>query len=132
MKKEFSLKENESQGVFLNETLQFSENALIDLLKDKSLVGKPLLCIEEVVTNIVNHSPKAHHGRVIIEIKLLPVHTLVIEIKDQGEPFDISKFFKRKKEGEIGGVGILLIRSIMDIEYQYVDGWNCVLLKKQY
>ena len=132
MKKEFSLNNDASKQNFLNETLQFSENALLNLLKHESLVAKPLLCIEEVITNIVNHSPKAQQGTVTIEIVLLKEHTLFIEIKDQGEKFDVSKFFKIKKENEIGGVGILLIRSLMDIEYQYTDGWNIVRLKKQY
>jgi serine/threonine-protein kinase RsbW len=99
-------------------------------------ISAVVLAMDEMCSNLMIH---AHHCNPDHIIELL-VHTdtgkIVFEILDDGEIFDINQFStpdlpnlvqdKRK-----GGLGIRLVRSIMDgVEYFNRDGKNvCRLVK---
>ena len=94
------------------------------------------LAVEEVCANLIIHS----HGcnptdQIHLEIKDSE-EKLIVEISDQGEAFnlleyempDIKKVLVEKRKG---GLGIILVRKIMDeIEFESKDGVNtCRLIK---
>ena len=95
------------------------------------------LAVEEVCANLIIHS----HGcnamdQIQLEIKNLK-ERLIFEISDQGAAFNILEYKtpevrKVMVEKRKGGLGIILVRKIMDeIEFESENGKNvCRLIKK--
>lgn len=95
------------------------------------------LAVEEAVVNVINYAyPKGTEGDIEINITNSPIPDLsesstevIFTIIDQGVPFDPTTHDEADttselEERQIGGLGIHLIRNIMDrVEYQR-DG-NC-------
>lgn len=132
MKKQFSLDQYASQQAFLKDALAYSEKSLHQLFDPSQEIAKPLLCIEEVLTNIINHSNIAESGRIIIAFHLDLNRSLVIEIQDEGERFDLSEYPMNAPQKDIGGAGIRLIRSFMHVSYHQRNGWNVVRLTEKF
>ena len=95
------------------------------------------LAVEEVCTNLIIHSHASNPKEVIyLEVKELG-KKLAIEITDKGDAFnlleyevpDLKKVIEEKRKG---GIGILLVKKIMDeIEFESKNGKNtCRLIKK--
>jgi serine/threonine-protein kinase RsbW len=94
------------------------------------------LAVEEVCANLIIHShgcnPKDH---IDLEVKESP-GKLIFEITDQGKAFnlldyEIPDLIKVKGEKRKGGLGIILVKKIMDeIEFESTKGTNtCRLIK---
>ena len=94
------------------------------------------LAVEEVCTNLIIHSHASNPKEVIyLEVKELE-KKLAIEITDKGDAFnlleyevpDLKKVIEEKRKG---GIGILLVKKIMDeIEFESKNGKNtCRLIK---
>lgn len=96
-----------------------------------SIVFPVKLTIEELFTNLVRHNSG---GKSHIAISLDTRDSkLIIQLRDfDVEPFDISKVDevdtdKPLDERKIGGLGIHLVKSIVDkISYEYSDRTMCV------
>ena len=95
------------------------------------------LAIEEWVANVINYAyPKGIRGHVELTAKVEDgLMTLVI--KDHGAPFDPTEHEDADVEAElqdrpIGGLGIYLVKSIMDsMTYERsADGYNILTLTK--
>ena len=95
------------------------------------------LAIEEWVANVINYAyPKGIRGHVELTAKVEDgLMTLVI--KDHGAPFDPTEHEDADVEAElqdrpIGGLGIYLVKSIMDsMSYERsADGYNILTLTK--
>ena len=95
------------------------------------------LALEEAVVNVMNYAYAADtHGNVDIEAQAND-HRLKFTISDWGIPFDPTA--KKKvdttlsvEERPIGGLGIHLIRQMMDsINYERIDGKNVLTLRKK-
>ena len=89
-----------------------------DKLSEKQ-INEIVLAADEYCANIVKHSYNFDDSREIeIELSYSPT-TVIVEVRDDGPPFDLAKFKispaetpkKRKKNG---GWGIALIKSIAD------------------
>ncbi len=102
----------------------------------------PQLCmsinlgLEEAFTNIVNYAYRddAQH---IIEIDIVLEGTrIVIEITDDGQPYDPTKaddpdIDLPAADRPVGGLGIFLIRKIMDaVQYKRTGNKNQLILTK--
>ena len=94
------------------------------------------LAVEEVCTNLIIHSHASNPKEVIyLEVKELE-KKLAIEFTDKGDAFnlleyevpDLKKVIEEKRKG---GIGILLVKKIMDeIEFESKNGKNtCRLIK---
>lgn len=101
-------------------------------------LGKSLnLALEEWVANVINYAyQKGSRGHIDITAEMNE-DLLRLVIKDSGVPFDPTKHGEADVRSElenrpIGGLGIFLIRSIMDdFSYQRTeDGYNIVTLTK--
>ncbi|PKL68446.1 MAG: ATP-binding protein [Methanomicrobiales archaeon HGW-Methanomicrobiales-1] len=94
------------------------------------------LAVEEAITNVIVHGYAKGPGKIVISI-----HTTQglaeIQIEDYAPQFnpltipepDISVEIEERK---IGGLGVFLIRQVMDdIMYRYEDGKNILVLVKK-
>lgn len=95
-----------------------------------------ILAVEEVCANLIIHSHACNPKELIyLEVKELK-KKLSIEITDKGDAFnlleyevpDLKKVIEEKRKG---GIGILLVKKIMDeIEFESKNGENtCRLIK---
>ena len=95
------------------------------------------LVLEEAVSNVILY---AYSKEVQKEINLLANisdNNLIFVLTDSGKEFDPTKVpdadvTLSAEEREIGGLGIFLIRQIMNtVEYQRIDGKNVLTMRKQ-
>ena len=95
------------------------------------------LAIEEWVANVINYAyPKGIRGHVELTAKVSE-GILTLVIKDHGAPFDPTQHADVDVEAElserqIGGLGIHLVKAIMDtVNYERTaDGYNVLTLTK--
>lgn len=104
---------------------------------DPSLAMSLNLALEEAVTNVVMYAyPAGEEGDVDIVAELSD-GTLLFTISDKGIPFDPTKkedadITLGVEERQIGGLGIFLVRQLMDtVEYERKDGYNILTMKKK-
>jgi sigma-B regulation protein RsbU (phosphoserine phosphatase) len=104
---------------------------------DMGTTMKMNLAIEEAVVNVMNYAyPAGTKGEVNIEAQANDVR-LKFVITDNGMPFDPTA--KKEvdttlsaEERSIGGLGIHLVRQIMDsINYERIGGTNVLTLRKK-
>ncbi|MBO4635473.1 MAG: SpoIIE family protein phosphatase [Bacteroidales bacterium] len=103
---------------------------------DPALTLSLNLAIEEAVTNVILYAyPKNMEGTVDIDT-YLGKDSLVFVISDSGKPFDPTTapkvdITKPAQDRPIGGLGIHLVRNIMDrVHYEYLEGKNVLSLHK--
>ena len=95
-----------------------------------------ILAVEEAVTNVINYAYGNQEGDISLTIEQQE-KTLVFEIKDQGKAFDPTQVKEPDvtqpvSEREPGGMGLLLIRKIMDgVHYRRIQNSNVLTLTKQ-
>ncbi|MBQ6228850.1 MAG: SpoIIE family protein phosphatase [Prevotella sp.] len=105
---------------------------------DEEMVKSLNLAIEEWVANVINYAyPKGTRGHVELTAEISD-DVLTLVVKDHGIPFDPTQHEEVDVNAElndrpIGGLGIFLVRSIMDtMEYQRTpDGYNVLTLSKK-
>jgi anti-sigma regulatory factor (Ser/Thr protein kinase) len=95
------------------------------------------LALEEAVVNVMSYAyPEGTKGYVDIKAESDETYMKFI-ITDRGTPFDPTTKEEVDttlpiEERRIGGLGIFLVRKMMDaIEYEYKDGQNILTLKKK-
>ena len=116
-------------AAFIDET---AEEAGIDMAVAMSLN----LAMEEAVVNVMNYAyPAGTVGDIDIDAECADGQRTFV-ISDSGTPFDPTQAHDpdvtlQAEDRAIGGLGIFLVRQIMDhIEYQYRDGKNILSLTK--
>lgn len=95
------------------------------------------LAMEEAVVNVMKYAyPEGTHGDILVEANSSG-NELTFAISDSGIPFDPTKNATPDttldaEERPIGGLGIHLVRNLMDsVEYNYIDNKNVLTLKKK-
>jgi len=118
-------------------------NRLTDILcklcDENSICNKVLcdvsLALEEIFANIVHYAyedSEEHHVKIHIKIR---DNVLALVIKDDGKPFNpleipITNTEAPFEERKIGGLGIHLVRNLIDeLEYKQVKGKNVLTMK---
>jgi len=104
---------------------------------EKSLARQLRLAVEEAVVNAIDYAyPAGKEGE--IEIRMMSDgHTIRFQIIDSGVAFDPTAKEKADttlsvEDRRIGGLGILLVREMMDsINYEREDGKNVLTLTKK-
>ena len=104
---------------------------------NSTLTMKMTLAIEEAVVNVMNYAyPRGTKGDVTIEALSNDVR-LKFTIIDSGTPFDPTVHSDvdttlSAQDRPIGGLGIHLVRNIMDsINYERIDNLNVLTLRKK-
>ena len=95
------------------------------------------LVLEEAVVNVINYAyPKEEHQFIYLSATLHEA-TIVLILTDTGKEFDPTMapdvdITLSADEREIGGLGIFLIRQIMnEVKYERIDGKNVLTLEKK-
>ena len=134
MKKQLILKNEVSQISLLEE---FAEGIGQDLSLELGLVMNLNLVLEEAISNVILYAyPTNVSQNITIDAQKID-NSLVFIITDTGVEFDPTKAKEANinlsaEERSIGGLGIFLIRKIMDtIEYQRVGDKNTLTLTKK-
>jgi len=114
----------------------FIDEVAQDAKLDSSLAASLNLALEEAVTNVVLYAyPKGTQGTVDIT-SMLEEGTLTFTISDGGTPFDPTAapepdINASVEDRPIGGLGIYLVRNIMDsVRYEYKEGKNILSMTK--
>lgn len=97
-----------------------------------------MLAVEEIFVNISSYAyhPEVGQAEVGVDIDGDPP-TVTIRFLDQGRPFNPlekpdADITLSAQDREIGGLGILLIKKIMDqVDYTYENGKNILIIKKE-
>ena len=97
-----------------------------------------MLAVEEIFVNISSYAyhPEVGQAEVGVDIDGDPP-TVTIRFLDQGRPFNPlekpdADTTLSAQDREIGGLGILLVKKIMDqVDYAYENGKNILIIKKE-
>ena len=96
------------------------------------------LAVEECVVNVVDYAyPEDTQGDIMVDVEANE-GCLSFSVSDQGVAFDPTKKGDvdtplPAEERQIGGLGIFLIKSIMDdVSYERSEGRNVLTMKKYY
>lgn len=116
---------------------------LLELWKELGLTPSLLnpinLALEEALVNSIQYAyPDGKEGKISLTVLFdEEKHTLIFIQKDQGIPFDPTGVADADvsaplEERKIGGLGIFLVRQIMDsVEYEYKDLSNILTMEKK-
>jgi sigma-B regulation protein RsbU (phosphoserine phosphatase) len=116
---------------------EFIDSLAEEIGLDMSLTMSLNLAIEEAVVNVMNYAyPIGESGHVEIEA-VADDEWLSFIIRDSGIAFDPTTkedadTTLSAEERPIGGLGIFLVRQLMDvIEYERIDNKNVLVLRKR-
>ena len=97
------------------------------------------LAVEEIFVNIANYAYDPETGPATVRVEVNPDHSNVsITFIDHGVPYDpLAKddpdITQSAEDRAVGGLGIFLIKSIMDdVSYERSEGRNVLTMKKYY
>ena len=93
--------------------------------------------MEEAVVNVINYAyPKEDHEKIYVSARLHE-GSIIMVIADNGKEFDPTlapeaDITLSAEERPIGGLGIFLIRNIMnEVKYERIEGRNILTLEKK-
>ena len=116
---------------------EFMKSVVEKLDMEKSLGRQLRLAVEEAVVNVIDYAyPVGQQGEIEVRV-MSDGKTLKTVITDSGVAFDPTAKEKADttlsaEDRQIGGLGILLVREIMDtINYERQQGKNVLTLIKQ-
>ena len=122
----------------LPQLAEFVEAVAEEAALPPSLTMSLNLALEEAVTNVVLYAyPEGTDGTVDITAILQPEKEISFVISDSGKAFDPTQAKEADtslgvEERPIGGLGIHLVRKIMDtVSYERTDGRNILTMKKR-
>ena len=132
-----------SKNILINNNLSEIERlskAVAEFGKKNNLSSEVIydvrLALEEVVSNIISYGFEDNYEHQISIEMNLQGETLTMKIKDDGKPFNplevkSTNLDKPFDEREIGGMGIHIVRKLMDkILYKREEGNNVLQLTK--
>ena len=132
----------EKKLVIKNEISEISKLAIFieelgeELNLTPDLVFNLNLVLEEAVSNVILYAyPEGETQEISLSVNLTD-NNLVFLLTDSGKEFDPTQapdadVTLSAEEREIGGLGIFLIRQIMNkVEYQRIEGKNVLTLGK--
>jgi len=126
----------EAKTEYLDEVIKFITGELEKIGYPTHLINEICIAAEEIFINIVDYAYKPDSGSAFISISTKG--KTVIRFEDTGrnynpleqQPPDLEKPLH---EREIGGLGILMVKKIMDtVEYSRVGGKNILVITKNH
>ena len=134
MEKTLALKNDIAE---ISRLAEFVENLGEEFMLTPDLVFNLNLVLEEAVSNVILYAyPKEEHEIITLSAKK-DDNMLIFVLTDSGKEFDPTQIpdadvSLSAEEREIGGLGIFLIRQIMNtVEYQRIEGRNVLTLGKE-
>ncbi len=118
----------------ISQLAQFVDSIAAEKKLDTTTASNINLALEEAVTNVIMYAyPEGKHGLVDIGA-ILRDDELEFVITDSGKPFDPTAVPEADvtlgvEDRKVGGLGIFLVRKIMDnVRYERGDGKNILLM----
>lgn len=122
---------------FIPQLATFIEEVTESYGIDPSVTMSINLALEEAVVNVMNYAyPEGTLGEIDISVTFSG-GSITFTIQDTGTPFDPTKVSNpdtslSAEERPIGGLGIYLVRELMDeVSYCYENNHNILTLKKK-
>jgi len=122
------------------EQIQKVSDTIEQCMKTQGWGNDPILdvqlAVEEAVTNTILHGYDGTSGTIAIQIETSP-HHISVEIADDAPAFDPLSVpdpdtGSDLDDREIGGLGIFLIRQVMDeVSYRYEQNKNILVMEKK-
>ena len=128
MRKEFIIPNQESSQEVMKTILTWAGTLIENSPMQKNRRWIPLLCFEELITNIFRYGKLTYPSIINATIEIQKEGKVRLFIQDQGQFFDIKKHIVKRTANQIGGGGIPLIKSLMQIKQHHEDGFNCTEL----
>ena len=130
--------ETEARADNLHQVMEFVDSHLEDAGCSMKTQMEINVAVEEIFINISNYAYAPDEGSVglIMKVKDDPKE-VIITIADSGVPYDpLSRedpdITLSADEREIGGLGVFMVKEVMDdVRYEYKDGMNVLTLKKK-
>lgn len=101
-----------------------------------SIINKILLCVDELITNIIAHAYADHQEHAVsLECSVME-DRISLELRDDGIPFNPTEknrpaLIKNIDDAPIGGLGIHLVMTLMDhVEYEREGDYNVLRATK--
>ena len=119
----------------ISQLSEFVETVCEEKGLDMALTMNLNLALEEAVVNVMSYAYPDSQGDVKVDI-IIDDQKVVSILTDSGIPFDPTQkgdvdTTLPAEERPIGGLGIHLVKQIMDkVSYQYVDNQNILTLEK--
>lgn len=119
----------------ISQLSEFVETVCEEKGLDMALTMNLNLALEEAVVNVMSYAYPGGQGDVKVDIKIDDQKVVSI-LTDSGIPFDPTQkgdvdTTLSAEERPIGGLGIHLVKQIMDkVSYQYVGNQNILTLEK--
>ncbi len=101
-----------------------------------TIINKLLLCIDELITNIIAHAYNDDEEHAVLLECRISEDRVELELRDDGVQFDATKQTRpNTKLGidnrDIGGLGIHLVMTLMDnVEYKREGDFNVLKITK--
>ena len=121
----------------INKLSEFVEEIGNELSLAPDVVFNLNLVLEEAVVNIINYAyPKEEHQSIYLSATL-HAGSIILVLTDTGVEFDPTMapeadITLSAEERPIGGLGIFLIRQIMnEVRYDRIDGKNILTMEKK-
>ena len=121
----------------LGEVLDFAGNAARGMGLDAKQLNDVNIAVEEIFVNISSYAYPSGEGEVTVAVSA-DSGKLVIEFVDSGTPFDPlanadPDTTLSADEREIGGLGIFMVKKLMDnVSYKFDNGKNILTIEKIY
>jgi anti-sigma regulatory factor (Ser/Thr protein kinase) len=118
----------------LEQLIDFVSNYARELGVEQKRIGEIQVAVEEALVNVINYAYGEEEGDVEVVCRFDDKDNLVVEIIDAGSPFDLLSLQDPDisldiSERKIGGLGIYLIKRLMDhAEHRREDNRNILKL----
>ena len=116
---------------------EFIEELGNDFSLSPDIVFNLNLVLEEAVVNVINYAyPKEEHQNIYLSARMHE-GSIVLVLTDTGKEFDPTAAPEADvtlsaDDRQIGGLGIFLIRQIMnEVKYERIEGKNVLTLEKK-
>ena len=116
---------------------EFIEELGDDFSLSPDIVFNLNLVLEEAVVNIINYAyPKEEHESIYLSARMHE-GSIILVLTDTGKEFDPTAAPEADvtlsaDDRQIGGLGIFLIRQIMnEVKYERIEGKNVLTLEKK-
>jgi len=120
----------------LGEVISFVAAELEKAAFPPDIITSVCIAVEEIFVNIADYAYKPDNGNV--DISISTKEKTIIRFEDTGRPYNpleqpSPNLDKPLNEREIGGLGVHMVRNIMDnVEYSHIENKNILVLTKNH
>ena len=116
--------------------LDFIDSCINETGFDKVIINKIRLACEEIIINIIKYAYPETKGDMTIHYRITKPACIHITFIDQGVSFNPLEIVEPDidapiQERQIGGLGIFIVKKVMDeVVYERIKGKNVLTIKK--